>query len=287
MYNSNIPNRAELPSSGKLLRSTAFALLAAVTLLVTTVLPADYGIDPTGIGTRLGLTDMGETKKRLAAEAEADRVATNAADAPATTNVGAPTADIALLAERLVSLEKAVNALVLASQSPTNPTQKASEADAPQLIPEEPQQQAMVVEPQPEPVPEPIADEPQLSETQQQVAVADPEPAPKAVKSDQVSFTLTPGEGVEIKLIMKKNAKTTFEWVSEGGPVNFDIHADGPGQPTISYEKGRGVKADDGVITAAFDGNHGWFWRNRGKSNVKLTLKTEGEYSTMKGVPQQ
>ncbi|WP_241427577.1 HupE/UreJ family protein [Fertoeibacter niger] len=42
-----------------------------------------------------------------------------------------------------------------------------------------------------------------------------------------------------------------------------DTHGDGSGN-SISYEKGRAVPADAGELTAAFTGNHGWFWRNRG-----------------------
>lgn len=74
MYNTDIPSRAELPSSAQLLRSTLFAATTATALLVTTVLPAEYGIDPTGIGRVLGLTQMGEIKVQLAQEAEQDRL---------------------------------------------------------------------------------------------------------------------------------------------------------------------------------------------------------------------
>jgi hypothetical protein len=48
MYNTDLPTRAELPSTGKLLRSTAVAALMATGLLITAILPAEYGIDPTG-----------------------------------------------------------------------------------------------------------------------------------------------------------------------------------------------------------------------------------------------
>lgn len=44
------------PSLSTLARTTAIALIVAAVLLVTTVLPAEYGLDPTGIGRRLGLT---------------------------------------------------------------------------------------------------------------------------------------------------------------------------------------------------------------------------------------
>jgi hypothetical protein len=73
MYNSDLPNRAELPSSKKLLLSTLIAMVVAAILLVTIVLPSEYGIDPTRIGRVLGLTQMGEIKTRLAEEAKKDR----------------------------------------------------------------------------------------------------------------------------------------------------------------------------------------------------------------------
>ena len=62
-------------SARKLLRSTIIALLVATMLLITVVLPAEYGIDPTGAGRVLGLTQMGEIKTRLAREAAADAAA--------------------------------------------------------------------------------------------------------------------------------------------------------------------------------------------------------------------
>ncbi len=75
MYNTDMPTRAELPTSAQLLRSTLTAFVTAAVLLVSVVMPADYGIDPTGIGRLLNLTEMGEIKKELAAEAAADAAA--------------------------------------------------------------------------------------------------------------------------------------------------------------------------------------------------------------------
>ncbi len=79
----------ELPSARALLRSTLIALAVAGTLLLTVVLPAEYGIDPTGAGRVLGLTQMGEIKVRLAREAAedaaADAAALDSAEAKATT----------------------------------------------------------------------------------------------------------------------------------------------------------------------------------------------------------
>ena len=72
MYNANKPDASELPSTGKLLKSTGIAVVIASALLVTVVLPAEYGVDPTRIGSLLGLTEMGRIKRQLAAEAEAE-----------------------------------------------------------------------------------------------------------------------------------------------------------------------------------------------------------------------
>ncbi|MEA1943657.1 MAG: transmembrane anchor protein [Pseudomonadota bacterium] len=84
MFNSQLPSRDDLPSSESLLKATAIALLTAIVILVTVVLPAEYGIDPTRIGRVLGLTEMGEIKMQLAAEAEADRQDETAAAAALT-----------------------------------------------------------------------------------------------------------------------------------------------------------------------------------------------------------
>lgn len=84
MYKANKPDASELPSTGKLLKSTGIAVVIASALLVTVVLPAEYGVDPTRIGSMLGLTEMGRIKMQLAAEAEAEEAGLAvAASAPA------------------------------------------------------------------------------------------------------------------------------------------------------------------------------------------------------------
>lgn len=95
MFNSQRPNIDDLPTSRQLLRATAIAAAVAAALLVTVVLPAEYAIDPTGIGVKLGFTEMGEIKEQLAQEAATDAAATalaaNAAvPAPASSTAAAP-----------------------------------------------------------------------------------------------------------------------------------------------------------------------------------------------------
>ena len=220
MYNSDTPSQADLPSSKQLLRSTILAAVSALVLLVAVVLPAEYGVDPTGIGRVLRMTEMGEVKQQLAAEAAADAAGAPAADSTAT--------------------EASV---VIANANATQPAAKPAPANT---------------------------------------ASAPVQPAaPKVAWRDEIPFTLTPGEGTEIKLKMVAGAKAQYAWVVKGGEVNFDTHGDAPGK-SISYEKGRAVASDEGVMEAAFTGNHGWFWRNRGQSDVQLVLRTRGDYSEIK-----
>ncbi len=225
MYNTDIPNRAELPTTRQLIRSTLIAAVAAVVLLFTVVLPSEYGVDPTGVGRMLGLTEMGEIKTRLAEEAEADAAATQAAhSAPAT-------------------------------------------AAAPEPVPA----QTAAIAPAPAPVPTAAAS-----------TTATPTSG-HAEWRDELTFTLAPGQGTEIKLRMKEGDKALYSWTVQGGVVNFDTHGDALGR-SISYEKGRGVPADEGELVAAFTGNHGWFWRNRGEADVTVVLRTGGVYSDIKRV---
>jgi hypothetical protein len=70
----------EQASGSSLLRATLIAVGVAAVLLLTCVLPAEYGIDPTGIGRVLGLTQMGEVKMALAEEAASNAAAEASAD---------------------------------------------------------------------------------------------------------------------------------------------------------------------------------------------------------------
>ena len=214
MFNTPLPTVNELPSTRKLVRSTVIALLTAVGLLVTVVMPSEYAVDPTGVGRALGLTQMGELKIILAQEALAD-----AAPPQAATPAPAP---------------------------------------APQVAQVQP-----IAKPVTQPAPTPTS----------------------ALKTNQMSVTLKPGEGTEIKLEVLNGKSVSYEWTAVGGPVNFDTHGEpynGEKGYFHSYNKGKQVKSDKGEFTAIFDGTHGWFWRNRSTNDVTITLKTSGDYLGVK-----
>ncbi len=66
--------------------------------------------------------------------------------------------------------------------------------------------------------------------------------------------------------------------------MNHDTHGDGAGGATHSFIKGREVETDSGELVAPFEGNHGWFWRNRTDGEVTVMLKVSNEYSSVKRV---
>lgn len=203
------PAPVDAPSSLRLLRSTLIAAAVAGVLLVTCVLPAEYGKDPTGIGRVLGLTQMGEVKMALAEEA-----ASNAA------------------------AEASADSVIAAAESGAEPGAAATTGA----------------------------------------------PGATGTRVDTTLVTLAPGKGGEIKLVMRGATRAAYNWSVSGGVVNFDMHGDSTNAPKdwfVSYRKGQRAAADSGELVAGFDGNHGWYWRNRGREPVLIRLVTSGSYSAV------
>jgi len=197
MHNSNIPENTELPSSAKLIKSTIIAVVVAGVILVTLVLPAEFGIDPTGVGKLTGLQRMGEIKSALAEEAKADEEA------------------------RLLALGTGEST--------------------------------------------PIVDAEGESSSQ----------------THEMSVTLEPGESTEIKLTMHKGDAVEFEWATDANDAFYDLHADSSAVSYHVYEKGSSSSMT-GTLTAAFDGNHGWYWKNKSEVSMTITLSTAGTYQDIK-----
>ncbi len=179
MTNNN-PSNTELPSTNKLIKSTIIAISAAAIILITAVLPAEYGIDPTGVGKLLGLKKMGEIKVSLSQEA----------------------------AENI-------------ELAPSNYISQKGE----------------------------------------------------------ITISLQPNKGKELKVTMKKDAQISYNWYTDGGVIYFAAHTDS-GEP-FDYAEGS-KNSDKGVLKAVCDGRHGWWYKNRTSEVILLTLQVEGKYSDFK-----
>jgi hypothetical protein len=204
MYNANIPSERELPSTATLIKSTLIAIITACILLITVVMPAEYGIDPTGMGETIGLKRMGEIRLSLEDEAAAGAAKTEHSS-------------IAIVAPVITTTPE--NVVIINTDSIVS-------------------------------------------------------------KNHEITFTLAPDEGTEVKVTMIKGAKVDYIWETNGGKSNFNVHGDSK-KLKIKYHpyyKGTDSKRE-GTLEAAFDGGHGWFWRNRTKQPLTITIKTDGEYT--------
>lgn len=191
-----------LHSSRRLLTSTLIAAGVAGVVLVLFILPAEYAVDPTGIGARLGLQQM-------SAIAEEDDPESTPI-VPITDSLNPPTT---------------ISALEALWKSPS------------------------------------------------------------VFHADEMSLTLQPGTGAEIKARMQAGERFVFAWDTlDGALVSFDMHGEATGAAEddfTSYFKGRGAASGNGAFTAPFAGNHGWYWRNRTNEPVTVRVRTSGFYEKL------
>ena len=196
-----------LPTHRELARASIVAATVALLLLVTAVLPAEAGVDPTGVGRWLGLTAMGELKL-----GEASSPPREGAESPATPPA---TSTAAVVAEA--------------------PGGAAAHESA------------------------------------------------YAFRSDELTLTLQPNEGAEIKAVMRSGDQLMYAWRADRGELYFDFHGEPKGAPAdvfTSYEKGSTAAAEGG-FEAPFEGVHGWYWKNRSGGVVTVTLNTSGVYASI------
>jgi hypothetical protein len=195
----NMHNSHQLPTLRKLLKATSIAVVVAGAILVTTVLPAEYGVDPTGIGKAMGLTSLSAANPKPSGQS----------------------LDTAKQSKNAASPEPSV-------KSPAGIVTKSN----------------------------------------------------FSLRNDEMSITLNPAEGAEIKVTMRKGEQLVYRWVAEGGLVNVDLHGENvnDGDKSTSYLKAMQIANDQGAFIAPYDGTHGWFWRNRGDKPVTVKVKVSGFY---------
>lgn len=167
-------------STKTLIKASLSATVVAALTLVTLILPAEYNIDPTGIGQSLGLTSIAQ-----AAEAEAE-------------------------ASPIVNVEG--------------------------------------------------SDEFQT-----------------------IEITVPAGRGVEYKFAMPQYAKMTYEWLTDGEPLYFDLHGEPDGDTTGYFESYTIATSSEmkGSFTAPFAGSHGWYWKNKSDKPVAVQLMVKGQYDVI------
>ncbi|WP_086481992.1 hypothetical protein [Oceanospirillum sanctuarii] len=100
------------------------------------------------------------------------------------------------------------------------------------------------------------------------------------LQSDQLTLTLPPRKGLEVKAMMHEGQRFIYQWQAEGGELDFDMHGEEPlaVEDFTSFWEAKGYASAQGSFTAPFEGSHGWYWYNPGTEAVTLTLKIQGFY---------
>ncbi|TWI79005.1 hypothetical protein IQ13_3396 [Lacibacter cauensis] len=189
----------------KIIKALIISLLIASVLLVGAVLPAEYGLDPTGIGKKLGFT-------RLHVSADSTTV-------------------------------------VRASY----PRIKMAEAGSDSTV-------AKPVE----------ANNPPPSQQYE-------------IREDSVQVTVPAGKGIEYKIYMLKHGQVKYEWTTDKDVLYVDFHGEvnqAQAVKDVYYESYTLAYADNmvGTLLSPFEGKHGWYFRNNGKSDVVVTIRLKGQY---------
>ncbi len=97
--------------------------------------------------------------------------------------------------------------------------------------------------------------------------------------TDSAELTLLPGESLEYKYQLAAGSGLLYTW-SSSGPVYFDLHGEGPNGSFASQQTGD-ASSGDGLLSAPFEGTHGWYWRNDGFVAVTINLNAAGHFETV------
>lgn len=99
-------------------------------------------------------------------------------------------------------------------------------------------------------------------------------------QSNQMTLTLLPSKGLEVKAMMQEGQRFIYHWKTSGGVLDFDMHGEEllAVEDFTSFWEAKGYASAQGGFTAPFDGSHGWYWYNPGHKTVTLTLNIQGFY---------
>jgi hypothetical protein len=100
-------------------------------------------------------------------------------------------------------------------------------------------------------------------------------------QEDSVDIIIPAGKGLEYKFYLASGDAMRYGWSTKDGEMLFfDFHGEPQGDTTGYFESytvstARSVR---GSFTATFEGSHGWYWKNKGQTDISVTLQTEGSY---------
>ncbi len=95
-----------------------------------------------------------------------------------------------------------------------------------------------------------------------------------------IDIIVPAGMGLEYKLHIVKGEKVKYSWQTTGGELYFDLHGEPEGDTTGYFESYAESTVDTikGLFITPFEGSHGWYWENKGNTDVIVSLMVEGRF---------
>jgi hypothetical protein len=192
------------PSPNKLLKACTGALGLAIVLLVLVILPAEYGIDPTGFGSASGLSNL------------------------------------------------ATPARTIEVPDPLGGNQALREVQIPEFG-------------EPTPLPNPAVFQDQAG----------------APQTRTMQIVIPADAETEVKVKMTEAKVFMFSWQVDQGTLYVDFHGHDPSFGPdffVRYKEEDEGTGGNGSVTAAFSGEHGWYWLNYNEFDVTVSLTVTGYF---------
>ncbi|MFT5664674.1 MAG: hypothetical protein ACI9JR_002076 [Gammaproteobacteria bacterium] len=104
-----------------------------------------------------------------------------------------------------------------------------------------------------------------------------------SVEFQTIEVIVPAGRGVEYKFEMQQFEKMTYEWITDGAALFFDLHGEPEGDTSGYYESYVIATSAEmkGSFTAPFAGSHGWYWKNTSTQAVTVKLLVKGQYKVI------
>ena len=233
-----------------LYRMVAIALLVATVIVVCFVLPAEFRIDPTGIGKATGVIRLAGPKRMTASEA----------DAAASTG-GDSTGAVGTSGD---SIGAVIDDVIQSAPKGGAPTSSAAPASTPG------------------------ASGPNTARIPSTRYYAGGYRSDFVDIPLSVAGSAERGEELEYKVHMKAGDTLTYSW-SVPGITNleefyYDFHGEAPAKQqgsagtVVEYRQATGTQSH-GTLVAPFDGVFGWYLQNQSEKPVVVHLKISGFYT--------
>lgn len=100
-------------------------------------------------------------------------------------------------------------------------------------------------------------------------------------RSSVEEVVLAPGAGTEVMMVLAAKQVIVYQWTVEGGEVYSDFHGHDPDDTSywVQYRESAADMAAYGSLVAPFNGEHGWYFRNDGQSELVISIRTNGFFS--------